>query len=143
MDITDESKYKNFNAEIVLFMNWAIVVLVEVTVRRLPILGQSILLYRCLLTTGKCIIKALAATSIPKRYLYSVGATCSGTAGILFFVSSAASILTPNISFPLMAIYRRSLSSRRNYARWYSRWYKIHTIKNYLFIFLVYQCKIK
>lgn len=85
------------------FMNRATEVVAEETIKKLPIIGQSVLGYRCVTTTGKCAAKAIAITSITKRSLYVGGAVCSGTAGVMFLGSSAISVLAPNISIPLMA----------------------------------------
>lgn len=85
------------------FMNRAMEVVAEETVKRLPIFGQSVLVFRCVTTTAKCTAKACTTTSIGKRFLYIGGAVCSGTAGVMFFGSSATSLLAPNISIPFMA----------------------------------------
>jgi hypothetical protein len=85
------------------FMNRATEVVAEATVKKLPVISQSILGYRCVTTTVKCSAKAAATTSIAKRSLYVVGAICSGTAGVMFMGSAATSVIAPNISIPLMA----------------------------------------
>jgi len=84
-------------------MNRAIEVFVEAIVKKLPIIGQSFLGYRCSTTTTTCIMKATSTTSVSKRCLYGAGAACSGTAGLIFMGSAATSVIAPNISIPLMA----------------------------------------
>jgi hypothetical protein len=72
-------------------------IVVQITIRKLPIIGQSMLGYRCLTTTGKSGLKAATSTSLFKRWIYGAGAACSGTAGLI-------SVANPNVSIPLMAV---------------------------------------
>jgi hypothetical protein len=67
-------------------------------------MGQSVLGYRCITTTGKCVVKAASTASVSRRCLYRAGAACSGTAGVLFLSSAATSVIAPNVSIPLMAV---------------------------------------
>jgi Na+-translocating ferredoxin:NAD+ oxidoreductase RnfA subunit len=85
-------------------LNSSTEIVVEATMKKLPIICQSILGYRCMLTTTKCAVKGAAVRWISRRFLFVVGAACSGAAGILFLVSAAFSVIVPNISIPLMAI---------------------------------------
>jgi hypothetical protein len=84
-------------------MNRGTEVVLDATMKKLPIVGQSILGYRCITTTTKCIAKGAGTTSFSRRCLYGAGGTCSATAGILFLGSAATSMIAPNISIPLLA----------------------------------------
>lgn len=94
------------------FMSRATEVLMDATVKKLLIIGQSILGYRCFMTTAKCVVKAASTTSVSRRCLYGAGATCSGTAGLMFMGSAATSVIAPNISIPLTGCGEACLYAR-------------------------------